>query len=413
MLQQEDKSVSTMSPPNGRTSAGSPWDKRLLARLLAWFGNPPVRLALWNGEELNANPDPSVALVRFRDRATLLKMFMDPYRYFGDAYAEGRIEVVGDLVQLLEAAYRGAGPGHEYYRRWWRRNQNTLSRSKENIHHHYDLGNVFYKLWLDDQLVYTCAYFKNATMSLEDAQVAKMDHVCRKLRLSPGEQVVEPGCGWGSLALHMARHYGVKVRAFNISHEQIAFAQDRARREGLSDRVQFIEDDYRNIQGRYDVFASVGMLEHVGVQAFRDFGAVIDRCLTPAGRGFIHTIGRNRPMQFNPWMDARVFNGAQIPSLSEMMEVFEPCDFCILDVENLRLHYARTLQHWLTRFESVADQVEHMFDEQFVRMWRLYLAGSLAAFTTGWTQLYQVLFNRRADNHVPWTRDYQYGQPSS
>jgi cyclopropane-fatty-acyl-phospholipid synthase len=411
MFQQEGNSTSTMSPPDGPSPARGLWETRLLGRILAWFGNPPVRLALWNGEEVCTNPNPPVATVRFRDRATLLKFFLDPHRFFGDAYAEGRIEVFGDLVQLVEAAYRGAGPEHEQNRRWWRRNQNTPSRAKESIHNHYDLGNAFYKLWLDDQLVYTCAYFKHETMSLEDAQIAKMDHVCKKLRLSPGDRVVEAGCGWGSLALHMARHYGVKVRAFNISHEQIAFARDRASQAGLSNSVQYIEDDYRNIHGKFDVFASVGMLEHVGVSSFRDFGEVIDRCLTPAGRGFIHTIGRNRPMEFNPWMDARIFNGAQIPALSEMMEVFEPCDFCILDVENLRLHYAKTLQHWLARFEAVADQVEDMFDEQFVRMWRLYLAGSMAAFTTGWTQLYQVLFNRRTDNNVPWTRDYQYEYP--
>ncbi|MET0657252.1 MAG: cyclopropane-fatty-acyl-phospholipid synthase family protein, partial [Steroidobacteraceae bacterium] len=231
----------------------------------------------------------------------------------------------------------------------------------------------------------------------------------RKLRLHPGEQVVEAGCGWGGLALHMAQHYGVKVRAFNISREQILYARERAQVEGLGQRVEFVEDDYRNISGQYDAFVSVGMLEHVGIENYPELGCVIHRSLKPnAGRGLIHSIGRNWWKPMHRWIDRRIFPGADPPSLRQMMDIFEARDFSVLDVENLRLHYARTLQLWHELFEQNAGRVAQMFDERFVRMWRLYLLGSRAAFLSGEMQLFQVLFARGTNNDVPWTREHLY-----
>jgi cyclopropane-fatty-acyl-phospholipid synthase len=235
-----------------------------------------------------------------------------------------------------------------------------------------------------------------------------MEHVCRKVALRPGERVVEVGCGWGALALHMARQYGVLVRAFNISREQIVYARAQARREGLAARVEFIEDDYRNVSGAYDAFVSVGMLEHVGTAHYQELGRMIDRCLPAHGRGLIHTIGRNRPTRLNAWAEKYIFPGAYPPTLREMMEIFEPSNFSVLDVENLRLHYARTLEHWLARYERSAGRVAEMFDDRFVRAWRLYLAGSIAAFVTGSVQLFQVTFARPRHNAMPWTRAHLY-----
>ncbi|MBI5015612.1 MAG: class I SAM-dependent methyltransferase [Deltaproteobacteria bacterium] len=351
----------------------------------------------------------------FRDRGALWAVALDPQTQFGDAYAEGRIEVSGNLVALVEAVFRACDPERRsrprrerVLQQFRRPAANTLAGSRRNIHHHYDLGNDFYRLWLDDEMVYTCAYFADAETSLEEAQRAKMDHVCRKLRLGPGERVVEAGCGWGSLALFMARRFGVTVRAFNISGEQIAFARERARAEGLSAAVEFVEDDYRNVAGRCDAFVSVGMLEHVGREHYRDLGEVIHRTLAPTGRGLLHSIGRNRPCPLDGWTEKRIFPGAYPPTLREMLEVLEPRGFSVLDVENLRLHYAKTLEHWLARYEANMAAVEERFDAAFVRAWRLYLAGSMASFTTGWLQLFQVLFARPEDNRVPWTRAYLY-----
>jgi len=366
---------------------------------------------LWDGQEICEGQDEPVARIVVHDRRTLWRLIADPDLHFGDAYTAGRIEIQGDLVALLEAVYRGSLPGRQpsgwlrpMLARWRRPSANSLSGSRSNIHRHYDIGDDFYRLWLDREMLYTCAFFPSPEATLEQAQAAKMDLVCRKLWLRPGETVVEAGCGWGALALYMARHYGVAVKAYNVSHEQIRFARQRAGEEGLDGRVEFVEDDYRTIEGRFDAFVSVGMLEHVGPDHYRDLGAVIDRCLSPAGRGILHTIGRDVPGRLNAWIERRIFPGAYPPSLREILDVLEPRAFSVLDVENLRLHYAETLRHWLARFEGAAPRVVEMFDEPFVRAWRLYLAGSMAAFTTGSLQLFQVLFTRHALNEIPWTR---------
>lgn len=389
---------------------------RLARGLLNSIGDPPIRVILWNGESIFTATSNPVADLRVGSRSCLFKLLINPELYFGDAYSDGSIEVGGDLVKLIEAAYQGLACVRSTGLRsrltkWLNHGHlNTLSGSRKNIRRHYDLGNEFYKLWLDQQMVYTCAYFSSPDITLEQAQIAKMDHVCRKLRLQPEEIVVEAGCGWGAMALHMVTHYGVRVKAFNISHEQIVYAKARAHALGVEHRVEFIEDDYRNANGRFDAFVSVGMLEHVGHQFYPELRRVINRCLDHNGRGLIHSIGRNRPNPFNPWVERRIFPGAYPPSLREMLEVLEDWDFSVLDVENLRQHYALTLKHWLQRFEYASSRVKEMYDERFFRAWRLYLAGSIAAFNTGDMQLFQVLFARGASNEIPWTRAYLYSE---
>lgn len=385
-------------------------ERAALRRVLALLDDPPLELVLWNGEVINSGHAAPVARLRIHRRSLLLRLLYRPDLYFGEAYSHGDIEVEGDLVKLLEYAdpldQRGAR------RRLWERiklkfpqlGPHTLAAARNNIHHHYDISNAFYRLWLDPELVYTCAYFPAVAASLEEAQQAKMEYVCRKLRLKPGESVVEAGCGWGALARFMAKHHGVKVRAYNISREQIVYARERAREEGLEGRVEFIEEDYRAIDGCYDAFVSVGMLEHVGKANYGELGAVLGRCLSPRGRGLLHSIGRDRPMPMNAWIERHIFPGAYPPTLPEMLEVLEPGGFSVLDVENLRLHYARTLEHWLSRYERATDAVRQMFDEAFVRSWRLYLAGSIAAFRTGSLQLFQIVFVRAGVNDLPWTR---------
>lgn len=387
-------------------------EARCIRLLLRAVGAPRIKAVLWTGEEVWASAAEPVAALEIRDRSTLLRLLANPELGFGEGYAEGRIEVRGDLVALLEEADR-ARP-HPLFRRFVallrRRRRNSRAGSRHNVHSHYDIGNDFYRLWLDENMVYTCAYFASPSMTLEQAQVAKLDHVCRKVGLRPGQRVVEAGCGWGALALHMARRYGASVRAFNLSHEQIVWARERAREQGLGHQVEFVEDDYRNISGTYDAFVSVGMLEHVGPEHYRDLGRVIDGCLAAHGRGLIHSIGRNRPERLNAWSEKYIFPGAYMPALREMMRIFEPYDFSVLDVENLRLHYDRTLRCWLERFEHSKERVREMFDERFVRMWRLYLAGSIAGFSSGTLQLFQVTFARARDNGIPWTRAALYAE---
>jgi cyclopropane-fatty-acyl-phospholipid synthase len=389
-------------------------ERRLVARLLQLLGSPAVRVTLWDGTVIEPHPGRAAADVLIRDRATLFAVLARQDLGFGDAFGAGGIEVRGDLVALLEEIFRAWNlqrPARGLLRRLRRPRHNTLLRARRNIHHHYDLGNDFYALWLDERMLYTCAYFAKQEMDLEQAQLAKMDHVCRKLRLVPGERVVEAGCGWGSLALHMAQHYGVSVRACNISREQIRHARAQAQRLGLAERVEFVEDDYRNLNGSYDAFVSVGMLEHVGRSHYADLGRMIDRTLSPRGRGLIHSIGRMQPQPLNRWIERRIFPGAYPPTLVEMMQLLQPFDLSVLDVENLRPHYARTIEHWLSRFEKARNQVRERYGEPFERLWRLYLAGSIAAFRTGALELFQVVFTRAREGEFPWTREALYRDP--
>lgn len=383
--------------------------------MLQKLGNPEIEVVLWDDSVITTSTSSPPIRVYIHQRSTLNKLLIDPSLYFGEGYSQGTIEVEGSLVSLNEAINRSMPSvnAKHFYRdgirgclRWLSRN--TIDAARNNVHHHYDIGNDFYQLWLDQQLAYTCAYFSDPEMSLEAAQIAKMDHVCRKVGLKPGDTVVEAGCGWGALALHMAKNYGVRVKAFNVSHEQIIYARERANAERLSDRVEFVEDDWRNITGSFDSFVSVGMLEHVGLKNYEELGNVISRCQKPDGRGLIHSIGCNSPRVLDSWTTKRIFPGAHVPSLSEMMRIFEPQKFSILDVENLRLHYALTLEHWLQRYEQNIDEVRGMFDEKFIRTWRLYLSASIASFRTGSLQLFQVVFTNGRNNEVPWTRDKLY-----
>ncbi len=389
-------------------------EKLLLARMMESLGNPPLNLVLWDGQEIANAENQSIARILIRDHGALLKLIANPELAFGEMYSAQRIEVEGNLADCLEAIYRALPRtehgqiGQKLLATFNGLPRNTLPRAKRNIHHHYDIGNDFYKLWLDREMLYTCGYFPSPAMDLEEAQAAKLDYVCRKLRLVPGDMVLETGCGWGALALHMAKHHGAIVKAYNISKQQIAYARERARAEGLDHRVQFIEDDYRNARGEFDAFVSVGMLEHVGMDQYQALGSVMERCLKEAGRGLVHSIGRDYPSPMNPWIERNIFPGACPPSLSQMMQLFEPFGFSVLDVENLRLHYAKTLEHWLARYEANVATVTQMFDPAFVRAWRLYLAGSLAAFRSGTMQLFQVSFARSGHNRIPWTRQHLY-----
>lgn len=426
---EQEKSSASRKPetastaPSARTDAQTvtALDRWIARQMLAVVGDPPVVLKLWDGKPVGAAQSHPVVVLQYHSRGAMLRTLLNPELYFGDLYASGRVSISGDLVRFMEIIYNNLG--NKVQKTWlrslvvWfghRRIVNSFDKARDNIHHHYDIGNDFYRLWLDHaEMQYTCAYFPEPGMTLEQAQVAKLHHVCRKLRLQADERVVEAGCGWGGLALFMAKRYGVKVTAYNISREQVAYARERAEREGLSDRVEYVLDDYRNIAGSFDAFVSVGMLEHVGTKHYPTLGDVIDRCLEPEGRGLIHSIGRNKPAPMNAWIERRVFPGAYPPSLMEMMAIFEPNRLSILDVENLRLHYSLTLRNWLQRYEQHSEEIAAMMDESFVRTWRLYLAGSIAAFNVGELQLFQVVFARDQNNNIPWSRAHLYHDDSA
>jgi cyclopropane-fatty-acyl-phospholipid synthase len=391
------------------------FDRWLAGRLQRAIAPAAVRLELWDGSSPYSRDTSPIGSVLVHDRATLIGLVIDPDISFGDAYTVGRLEIRGDLGTVVEALTR-ATLGQPTWRERLRgalERPNSLLHARRNVHHHYDLGNEFYRQWLDEDLVYTCAYFEDPGMTLEAAQHAKFDLICQKLRLQPGDSVVEAGCGWGALALHMARKYGVYVKAFNVSREQLAYARDRSKREGMTDQVEFIDDDYRNVRGEYDAFISVGMLEHVGLHHYQSLSEVLRRVIRRnGGRGLLHFIGRDAPRPLNAWTRRRIFPGAYAPTLAEVAtRVLAPSGMSILDVENLRLHYARTLAHWRARFKNAEEQVRARYGANFERAWELYLAGSQAAFSTGWMQLFQVVFAPLETAPPYWTRADVYGEP--
>jgi len=396
-------------------------ERHLIKLLYDSIGKPRIFIELWDGTRVG---DAGVQTPGFiiHNRSTLWKLVFNPELQFGEGYSEASIDIVGDLVKLLEEIYL-ARKGTEAEQRLIQvlLHKNKISaykfninprKARQNAQHHYDLSNDFYRLWLDDEMVYTCGYFPSQDIGLEQAQFAKMEHICRKLELKPGDTVIEAGCGWGGLSRHMAKHYGVTVKAYNVSHAQIAEATARCHQEGLQGLITYVEDDYRNIHEETDVFVSVGMLEHVGPRHYRELGGLIDNILKPEGRGLIHTIGQNQSQPVNPWLHKYIFPDGHPPTLREMMDIFEPYDFTLNDIENIGFHYALTLQHWLQRFEQHQDRVREMFDEFFVRMWRLYLSGSIANFTTGKLQLYQALFSRAGSHGLQATREHLYSQAS-
>ena len=372
-----------------------------------------VRFELADGGSIGPSRTDAVATLRFLDERAPFALALDPDLELGDLYAQGRIAIDGSLIDFLcrtSTASGGLGGLMNRLQRSapaaWRQ---ALGRAADNARRHYDVGNDFYSLWLDERMVYTCAYFERPELSLEEAQLAKLDHVARKLRLRPGQRVLELGCGWGALALHLARHYGVTVRAFNVSVEQLAWAREQAEKQGLASRVEFVLDDYRNASGTYDAIASVGMLEHVGPGHYEELGRVIARTLAPHGLGFLHTIGRSVPQPLNRWIATRMFPNAHPPALSEMMRIFEPNGFAVLDVENLRLHYERTAHHWFTRFQGSWPEIVRRVPLETARAFELYLAGTVAAFRCAWMCLYQVVFSRAENDAIPWTRADLYG----
>lgn len=355
------------------------------------------------------------AAIVFRDSSAEGRLLRDPTMALGELYAEGGLVVErGDVYDLLEVGLRNLEPGETHM--WIRaldglrfalrrlHQRNDAGKARSNVAHHYDLGNAFYELFLDSDMQYSCAYFEHAGMSLEEAQLAKKRHIAAKLLVDPGHSVLDIGCGWGGMALYLARICGADPLGVTLSSEQLARAQARAAAYGAP--AQFRLQDYRSVSETFDRIVSVGMLEHVGAAYFEGYFKQVARLLKKNGVALIHTIGRPEgPGITNPWIAKYIFPGGYIPALSELSRAIERTGLLIADVEVLRIHYADTLKAWRERFMARRAQVAAMYDERFCRMWEFYLAGSEASFRLGQQNVFQILLTHDV-NAIPLTRNY-------
>ncbi|HSS29396.1 MAG TPA: cyclopropane-fatty-acyl-phospholipid synthase family protein [Nitrospiraceae bacterium] len=369
----------------------------------------------WDGKKKSYGTGERQFLLTFATKRAAEHVIESGSLGFGEEYMSGHIQVEGDFRQLLrfgtDAAFLNLPLGLKTklaFQHLRQTSLNTLSRAPKHIAHHYDLGNDFYKLWLDDSMAYSCAYFRHEHDTLEEAQQQKYEHICRKLQLKTGETLVDIGCGWGGMLRYAAKHYGVRGVGCSLSKQQVEYATDLVTREGLSDKVSVVFEDYRKLEGQFDKFVSIGMFEHVGKQFIPTFMEKARSLLKRDGIGLLHTIGEERSMPGDPWTLKYIFPGGYIPSLDEIVRTMGETGLVPTDIENLRLHYAKTVEEWCTRFEAQTKKIETMFDASFVRMWRMFLNGCVVNFRYGNPRLYQVLFTNGLNNTLPLTRDYMY-----
>jgi cyclopropane-fatty-acyl-phospholipid synthase len=359
------------------------------------------------------------AHMRFLDPKAERALLRNPELTIGEEYMEGRLEFPGDtilpcLLIMTQAErdlhkvplYRMVERARFVTRRLTQ--NNTLSRARRNVEQHYDLDGRLYRLFLDSDLQYSCAYFDRPDADLEEAQWAKKRHLAAKLALGPGQEVLDIGSGWGGLGLFLADYFDVNVTGVTLSTEQHDVSNERAHERGLAKRARFELKDYRSLEAKFDRIVSVGMFEHVGAHRYREFFAAAARLLKPDGVMVLHSIGRfGPPGTTNPWIAKYIFPGGYIPALSEVTTAVERSGLLVSDVEILRLHYAETLKAWRERFRAHWDEAADIYDERFCRMWDFYLAGSEAAFRTGEMMNFQIQLVRDR-SALPLTRDYMH-----
>ncbi|EAH6492445.1 class I SAM-dependent methyltransferase, partial [Campylobacter coli] len=328
---------------------------------------------------------------------------------FAKHYMESKLEIEGDYDEIAKVLYYFSN------KRFLKNKEDILSKiaqkeESKNIKSHYDIGNDFYRLWLDDTMSYSCAYFKTSSDTLYEAQINKIEHTLKKLDLKPNEKLLDIGCGWGWLSIMAAQKYGVKVVGVTISEEQCKKAQERVRELKLEDRVEIRLQNYQDLEFEdyFDKVVSVGMFEHVGKENLGLYFMKAKQVLKPGGSMLLHSILAMFEGKTNAWIDKYIFPGGYLPSLREVVSAMSEWDFHLLLAESLRIHYAKTLDIWSENFNQVLPQVREKYDEEFVRMWDLYLRSCASAFRVGSVDLFQFLITKEINNNLSLTKEYIY-----
>jgi len=384
----------------------------------------PFGVEFWDGTAKKLGQGSEKFRIVFKSESAIKHILSSGSLGFGQEYMVGNIVVEGNL-QALVALYdqwqkvaRGLSLATKARILWNRvSSRGTIVGSKKNIRRHYDIGNDFYSLWLDPTMTYSCAYFKSENDGLETAQNNKYEHICRKLQLKAGESLVDIGCGWGGMMFYAAKNYGVKCVGYTLSKNQYDYVNEKIKKENWSDSIKICLDDYRKAIGVFDKFVSIGMFEHVGKRYQKNFFETVKKILKPKGIGLLHTIGSLADSPADPWFTKYIFPGGYIPPLAMVVDNMNKASLAFYDVEDLRPHYARTLDFWIKNFENNTAAVKKTLTaklrdqnqaDQFIRMWRLYLNASSMSFKTGANRLYQILFSNGINDNLPLTLDYIY-----
>ena len=358
--------------------------------------------------------------IRLTNKSIEKKLFRNPSLHFGEGYMNKEILIeegsIEQLIDLITSCYDDFIQHNSVYKIYENfsgyfkifQQLNEIVKSKQNVAHHYDLKEDLYKLFLDKDMQYSCAYFHNENISLDQAQIDKKNHIINKLQISENMKVLDIGCGWGGMAIEIAKQTGATVKGITLSENQFATASKRAQEEGLSEKLTFKLQDYRNENENYDRIVSVGMFEHVGIKYFREYLKKTYDLLKDTGVFLLHTIGqRGVPTATSPWIRKYIFPGGYIPSLSDIIHETEKLNINITDIEILRLHYAHTLNHWYKNVQKNKDQIIKMFDDRFYRMWEFYLLVSKYSFVNMGNVVFQIQIAKNINN-LPLTRNYMY-----
>ncbi len=387
-------------------------DKLFYDNLMKNMFSDPCEVKYWDGEVKRYGEGESQFRLNFNEPIAKTEIISDPSRAFGEGYMKRKIDIDGAVQKVVESIYRSRNSFlHEKnaYVKLGRILTQSLRKSKEDVQFHYDIGNDFYRLWLDETMTYSCAYFETPEDSLYKAQKSKVEHILRKLNLQPGQTLLDIGCGWGELVLTAAKQYRVKALGITLSSEQYSRVLERIVEEGLQDLVEVQQIDFRELKGRtFDRVVSVGMIEHVGKESLDGYFSTIKSFLKEGGVSLLHCITGYDEVGTNSWIDKYIFPGGYIPAVQELVSLLVANKFFLIDLESLREHYTKTLEHWARNFESALPEIEKTKDETFIRMWRLYLNSCAASFHCGNIDLHQFLFTKGVDNSWPLTRTYMY-----
>jgi cyclopropane-fatty-acyl-phospholipid synthase len=387
-------------------------DKVFFKTLFKNLFSETFELQLWDGSsEIYGDGIPKFKII-FNEPIPKSDIINDPSIAFGEGYMTKKFDIHGNIEEVVEALYDNKESflgSTSKFSHLIKVVKNNLKNSKENIEFHYDIGNDFYKLWLDDTMTYSCGYFKSQEDSLTEAQKNKVNHILKKLNLQDGETLLDIGCGWGELIITAAKMYKVKATGITLSTQQFEKVKERIESEGLNDLVDVKLIDYRELKDiKFDKIVSVGMLEHVGKEHLCEYFSAVNKLLNKEGLSLLHCITNTSDDGVNSWINKYIFPGGYVPSIQELISNMSDLDFNIIDVENLRLHYAKTLECWYDNFQQALPEIEKNKDETFIRMWELYLNSCAASFKSGNINLHQFLFSKGVNNNLPWTREYMY-----